>query len=62
MTKNGEEFINGILTGSQSREEFLEFPEFLGNTAVHERNLLEKGHVRTGRCPGSLERTLKNFG
>jgi hypothetical protein len=40
----------------------LEFPEFLGNSAVHERNLLEKGHARTGRCPVSLERTLKNFG
>ena len=39
----------------------LEFPEFRGDTALHERNLLEKDHVETGRCPGSLERTLKNF-
>jgi len=38
------------------------FPHFLGNTVVHERNVLEKGHVGTGRCPGSLERSLKNFG
>ena len=36
----------------------VEFPEFLGNTAVHERNLLEKGHDGTGRCPGSLEREV----
>ncbi|UCF56064.1 MAG: hypothetical protein JSW15_08120 [Deltaproteobacteria bacterium] len=40
----------------------VEFPEFLGNTAVLERNLLGKGHAWTGRCPVSLERTLKNFG
>ena len=25
---------------------------------MHERNLLEKCHAGTGRCPGSLERTL----
>jgi hypothetical protein len=42
--------------------EGLEFPEFLGSTAIHERYVPEKGHFRTGRCPGSLERTLKNFG
>jgi len=50
--------------GEMRRKDFclLEFPEFLGNTAVHERNLLGKGHIDAGRCPGSLERTLKNFG
>ena len=31
-------------------------------TVVPERNLLEECHVGTGRCPGSLERALKNFG
>ena len=51
-----------FFTQDCKRKEVLEFPEFLRNTAVHERNLLQKGHVGTGRCPGSLERTLKNFG
>jgi len=37
-------------------------PECLGNTAVHERNVLEKSPAGTGRCPDFLDRTLKNFG
>jgi hypothetical protein len=43
-------------------EKFLEFPDFLEDPLVPERNLLEKGHVGTGRCPDFLERTLKNLG
>ena len=38
--------------------ESLEFSEFPGNTTIRERYLPEKGHIRTGRWPGSLERTF----
>ncbi|MHC4805487.1 MAG: hypothetical protein ACYTBX_04385 [Planctomycetota bacterium] len=38
------------------------FLSFHGDAVVPERNLLVKGHVGTGRCPGSLERTLRDFG
>jgi hypothetical protein len=38
-----------------SKEQIPEFPDFLGNTVVHERSLLEKCHVGTGLCPGSPE-------
>jgi len=63
IDKKGESVYKwNTLRKSRRGWKFLEFPEFLGNTAVHARNLLEKGHVGPGRCPGSLERTLKNFG
>jgi hypothetical protein len=54
--------INIRTRGPMSIEKQVEFPEFLENTVVHERNLLEKGHLEAGRYPGSLQGTLKNFG
>ena len=39
----------------------VEFPKFVENAAVHERNLLERCPIGTGRCPDSLERKDKKI-
>jgi len=52
-------FIMEKMIMSMSNSNFL---IFWGDSVVPERNLPEKGHFGIGRCPGSLERTLKNFG